>query len=422
MDAAPLDFEHLAVASRRDWQLRRLTQAAEHAWQTSAFYRDAWATKPKLTHWEGFQSLPIVTKNQMLRHAADHGGAQPGLQGARVGFSTRGTSGTPLVLWLEEAEAEAYVVPTLRGFRWAGLQAGDDALILSPSWHRLAAMEGHAVVQAQARPAYFWGTLSDPAHAEPFVEALREVRPAFVTSTPPFILNVLTHCADQGLDPAKVFAPVRSVVLAGLALTPGLRRHLETALGAQVFERGGTQEGAAMDECAAHQGMHVHEDVCLIEVLDKHGAPVPEGTAGRLIVTKLVASGSPFLRYDTGDYAFFHPGACPCGCTLPRLRILARPESTLMVAGQAVTGFEVRSVLDEDPALVGRVSLLIRDAEAKDTLHVMIEGAPAGDDPEARLTERLNLPKVQITWAGGRGLAWGFRQVIDAKDLQGRAR
>ena len=421
MDDLPKNFETLTEPARRDWQVRRLARVAAHAWDSSAFYRDNWGERPALATWQDFLSLPIVTKNQMLRHAADHGGAQPLLAEARVGFSTRGTSGNPLVLWLEDEEAAAYVVPTLRGFRWAGLTVGDDALILSPSWHRLAAMEGHAVVQAGARPAYFWGTLSDPAHAEPFVEALREVKPAFVTSTPPFLLNVLAHCADRGLNPAEVFAPVRAVMLAGLALTPGLRRHLETTLGAQVFERGGTQEGAAMDECAAHQGMHVHEDVCLIEVLDKQGQPVPPGTPGRLVVTKLVASGSPFLRYDTGDWAYYHPGACPCGCTLPRLRILARPESTLMVAGKAVTGFEVRSVLDDDPALVGRVSLLIRDGEAKDSLHVMIEGAPTGDDPETRLKDRLNLPKVQITWAGGRGLAWGFRQVIDAKDLQGRA-
>lgn len=418
----PDDFEHLDRTARRAWQLARIREAAAHAWDRSAFFRDSWGTHPRLESWQDFQALPIVTKNQMLRHAEAHGGAQPGLTNAPVGFSTRGTSGTPLVLWLEEAEAAAYVVPTLRGFRWAGLKPGDDALILSPSWHRLAAMEGHAVVQAGARPAYFWGTLSDPAHAEPFVEALLEVKPAFVTSTPPFLLNVLSHCADRGLDPAQVFASVRSIVLAGLALTPGLRRHLEATLGARVFERGGTQEGAAMDECAAHQGMHVHEDVCLIEVLDKQGHPVPPGTAGRLVVTKLVASGSPFLRYDTGDHAWFYPGDCPCGCTLPRLRILARPESTLMVAGLAVTGFEVRSVLDEDPALVGRVSLLIRDAEAKDTLHVMIEGAPAGDAPERRLKEALGVAKVHITWAGGRGLSWGFRQVIDAKDLQGRAR
>lgn len=416
----PPDFEYLAEPARRSWQLNRIAQAAAHAWDTSAFYRDRWGAQPRLENWQDFQALPIVTKNQMLRHASDQGGMQPALTGARVGFSTRGTSGNPLVLWLEEEEAAAYVVPTLRGFRWAGLQAGDDTLILSPSWHRLAAMEGHAVVQAGARPAYFWGTLSDPAHAEPFVEALLDVRPAFVTSTPPFLLNVLSHCADRGLNPAEVFAPVRTLVLAGLALTPGLRRHLEVTLDTQVFERGGTQEGAAMDECPAHQGMHVHEDVCLIEVLDKQGQPVPPGTAGRLVVTKLVASGSPFLRYDTGDQAWFHPGACPCGCTLPRLRILARPESTLMVAGKAVTGFEVRAVLDEDPALVGRVSLLIRDSEVKDTLHVMIEGAPSRAAPETRLQQALGLPRVRITWAGGRGLAWGFRQVIDATELQGK--
>jgi len=415
------DFDRWPDERRRAWQLDRIGEAVAHARATSAFYRDTWKEaglgQVEAASWDAFRRLPIVTKNQMIRHA----GGQPAIESARVGFSTRGTSGNPLVVWLDDAEAEAYVVPTMRGFRWAGLGEGQKALILSPSWHRLAAMEGHAVVRLGAQPCYFWGTLSDPAHAEPFVEALREFRPDFVTSTPPFLLNVLRHCDDRGLDPREVFDSVRSVMLAGLALTPGLRRHLEARLGVEhVYERGGTQEGAALDECHLHSGMHVHEDVCLLEVLDKQGNLVPEGQVGRLVVTKLVAAGSPFLRYDTGDTAYFQPGTCGCGSGLPRLRILARPESTLMIEAKPVTGYEVRRILDEDPALAGRVSLLVRDNEAKDRLRVLIEGEPAGDDPARRLREGLGISDVQIDWVGGAGLVWGFRQVIDARELKGR--
>ncbi|ESW60339.1 MAG: hypothetical protein Q27BPR15_12455 [Rhodobacter sp. CACIA14H1] len=416
MTPVPADFDRWDNARRRDWQLARIAGVVAHARATSAFYRDTWGDAAAPATWDDLRALPIVTKNMMIRHA----GGQPQLEAARVGFSTRGTSGNPLVLWLDPAETAAYVAPTLRGFIWAGLQPGDRALILSPSWHRLAAMEGHAVVGRGAQPCYFWGTLSDPAHAAPFVDALLDVRPAFVTSTPPFILNVLKYCADRGIDPRAAFAPVRSVVLAGLALTPGLRRHLTDRLGAEVFERGGTQEGAALDECGHHSGMHVHEDVCLIEVLDKQGNPVPDGAPGRLVITKLVAAGSPFVRYDTGDTAAFVPGTCACGSCLPRLRILARPESTMMIEGRPVTGYAVRAILDEDPGLVGRVSLLVRDTEAKSRLRILIEGAPGGDDPEGVLRRAFGLSDVQIDWMGGAGLAWGFRQVIDARELSQR--
>ncbi len=414
----PDDFDRWPDDRRRAWRLEQLKSALDWARRRSAFYRDLWdengVNVDRIADFDEMRVLPVVTKDQIIGWA--RGQSESG--DARVGFSTRGTSGNPLVVWLDDAETERYIVPTVRGFRWAGLRAESKALILSPSWHRLAAMEGHAVVRLGATPCYFWGTLSDPSHAAPFVDALTDVRPEFVTSTPPFLLNVLRHCEDRRLDPIEVFSSVKSVVLAGLALSPVLRRFLEYRLGVvHIFERGGSQEGAALDECRFHSGMHVHEDVCHLEVVDEAGEPVGDGARGRLVITKLVASGSPFVRYDTGDLAYFQPGKCRCGSQFRRLRILGRPESTVIVEEKPITGYEVRCVLDDDPDLVGRISLLVRDDERKDRLKVLIEGEPAGADPQGALAARLGVRDVEIDWLGGAELTWGFRQVIDAREL-----
>lgn len=421
LTSVPDDFERWPAEQREAWQLAELRNVVRYAQEHSPFYRSLWDAHgilpDKMADFGDFQSYPIVTKSDMLRGAAP---AAP-IATARVGFSTRGTSGNPLVVWLDEKEAQRYVVPTARGFRWAGLREGDRALILSPSWHRLAAMEGHAVVGLHAQPNYFWGTLSDPTHVAPFIDALVEVRPQFVTSTPPFILSVLRHCDEEGLDPAEIFSSVRSVTLAGLALTPGLRKYLTARLDVEhVFERGGTQEGAALDECEFHTGMHIHEDVCYLEVVDSDGRVVAPGETGRLVITKLVPGGSPFVRYDTGDTAYFHSGPCECGRHLRRLRILGRPESTLTIQGRAITAYEVRCILDELPELVGRMSLLVNDASAPDRLRILMEGEPTGSDTEKELATRLHIDDVMIEWVGGAGLTWGFRQVIDVSELARR--
>jgi phenylacetate-coenzyme A ligase PaaK-like adenylate-forming protein len=139
-----------------------------------------------------------------------------------------------------------------------------------------------------------------------------------------------------------------------------------------------------------------------------------------LVITKLVAAGSPFVRYDTGDTARFQPGACACGSGFARLRIVARPESTIMIEGRAITGFDLRCLLDEDPELVGRASLLVRDTTARDTLRILIDGNPAGRDPVQTIREHFGISDVRIDWMGGTGLVWGFRQVIDVRELKGR--
>jgi len=417
----PEDFELWQADRREAWQLSVLPDVLNYAYEQSELYRDLWSKcdiNPRLiTNFDEFRSLPIVDKSDVIKSSS----RIARIASARVGFSTRGTSGNPLVVWLDEKEAQCYLVPTARGFRWAGLREGDRALILSPSWHRLAAMEGHAVIQANALPNYFWGSLSDPSHVAPFVDALLRVRPHFVTSTPPFILSVLRHCEDQGMTPSEAFSSVRSIVLVGLPLTPGLRKHLVERLNVDgVFERGGTQEGAALDECHLHTGMHVHEDVCYLEVVDQTDTVVMPGTPGRLVITKLVAGGSPFVRYDTGDTAYFQKGECACGIKMAQLRILGRPENTILVRGVPITGYDVRRILDDQTDFVGRVSLLVNDPSNPDCLRILMEGEGSDVDPGELLAQGLGIDDIMIDWGGGANLAWGFRQVIDVRELTKR--
>lgn len=404
------------------WQADRLREVLEYASRRSSFYRRRWAESgagpEDVASLADLERLPIVSKRDLLAAGEDwlESGEGP------VGFSTRGTSGEPLVLWLSPGESEAFVVPTIRGFRWAGLGAGMTALLLSPAWHRLAAMEGHAVLRLGGRAAYFWGSLGGSEHVDSFLEAMEEVRPHFVTSTPPFLLGALRRLDETGRDPRALFEGVAAVVLVGLPLTPQLQELLRRRLGVpHVFERGGTQEGAALDECERHTAPHVHADVCHLEVVDGDGRPVPAGSRGRLVVTKLVAGGSPFVRYDTEDIAAFAPGPCPCGRTLPRLRIFGRPESSVAAGGRTVTAWDVRSCVDEDPDLVGRVVLLVRGPDRSEVLRVALEGRP-GDEAglRERLCERLGVEGAEVIWLGDARVQWGFRQVVDEAELTRR--
>ena len=401
------------------WQLARAREVTRYAWERSPYYRRAWTeagVSQNLDSLADLERFPIVTKAELLAAGEDWLRSGEG----HVGFSTRGTSGEPLVLWLGAGEAEAFARPAARGFWRAGLRPGMTALLMSPVWHRLAACEGRATVALGARAAYFWGSSMDPAHVDAFLESARRNRPELVTATLPFALAVLRRCEKRGIEPRELLGGVRSAVLVGLPMTPELRVHLRDSLGVgDVFERSGTQEGAALDECASHTAPHVHADVCRLEVVDGAGPPLPPGTRGSLVVTKLHPGGSPFVRYSTGDIAELIPGACPCGSSLPRLKIYGRPEGSVIVAGRLITAYDVRCCIDADPELVGRLALLVRQAGGEiDTLSVAIEGESIREDSlVARLRERLGIGNVALHWLGEAELAWGFRQAIDAAEL-----
>jgi phenylacetate-CoA ligase len=404
-------------------QLALARETVDYARERSGYYRRAWAEAgvgKDLDSLADLERFPIVTKAELIAAGEDWLRSGEG----HVGFSTRGTSGEPLVLWLGDDEAEAFARPAARGFWRAGLRPGMTALLMSPVWHKLAACEGRATVGLGARATYFWGSSMGTAHVDAFLETARRNRPQLVSATVPFALAVVRRCRQRGIEPGELLGGVRSAVLVGLPMTPELRLHLRDSLGVgDVFERSGTQEGAALDECAAHTAPHVHADVCRLEVVDAAGRTLPPGKRGGLVVTKLHAGGSPFVRYSTGDVAELIPGACPCGSSLPRLKIYGRPEGSVNLAGRLITGYDVRCCIDADPELVGRLALLVRGTGGDgDTLTVAIEGeAMAEGSLAARLRERLGVGKVAIHWLGETQLAWGFRQAIDASELTAAA-
>jgi phenylacetate-CoA ligase len=405
--------------SLRAWQLERLREVIAHARAHVPLYRRLWAQEgvdeAVLGSMQDLERFPIVEKEHLVK--AGESWMNPG-QGP-VGFSTRGTSGEPLLVWLSPAEQEAYIRPTMRGFRWAGFKPGMTALLMSPVWHRLAACEVHAIHRMGGRAVFFWGSMGGE-HTDSFLETLRRNRPDFVTTTAPFLLSLIRRAGEHLLPLQKMFRSVNSVSVVGLPLTPWLREFLRDRLEVgDIFERGGTQEGAALDECAIHGAPHVHEDVCYLEVVNGEGKPAAAGTRGQLVVTKLTAAGSVFVRYGTGDFAAFQPGACDCGCGFRRLKIYGRPESSVAVGDRTIAAYDARLCVEEDPALVGRNVLLVRDGKRRsEILTVAIEGAAANEEQLLRrFQDRLAVGRVELIWLGTLRINWGFRQVFDRGEI-----
>jgi len=413
-------IETLSGAQLTAWQTDRLREVANHAYLEVPFYRELWdraGVEPGLLRsLEDFARFPTISKHDLVQAGRFWTNPHQG----SVAFSTRGTSGAPLLVWLSAEEEEAYIQPTMRGFRWAGFRSGMTALLMSPVWHRLAACEAHAIARLGGRCAFFWGSMGSE-YTDSFLHTLSSARPEFITTTAPFLLSLVRGSTCATIRPHDLFKGVRSVVVVGLPLTPRMREFLRDRLEVEdVFERGGTQEGAAIDECRFHSAPHVHEDVCYLEVIDDAGIHVAPGVRGRLIVTKLTTAGSIFVRYDTEDIAAFAPGECPCGSGFRRLRIYGRPESSVLVGDRLITAYDVRMCIEEDPALVGRNVLLIREANARaGVLTVAVEGeAHDSANLQARLREQLGVASADIVWLGDLRVNWGFRQVLDGREIR----
>ncbi len=107
-------------------------------------------------------------------------------------------------------------------------------------------------------------------------------------------------------------------------LKPSKRRELQEIWNAEVYSMLCNSETALHAiECREHAGLHVWEDLYLVEAVDsKSGNPVSEGETGKLTITNLYAQGTPLLRYVTDIDVKLDKTVCKCGRT--HVRILSR--------------------------------------------------------------------------------------------------
>ncbi|HWA39914.1 MAG TPA: AMP-binding protein, partial [Burkholderiales bacterium] len=141
--------------------------------------------------------------------------------------------------------------------------------------------------------------------------------------------------AEEQLAGRLRIAP-RMIAIGGEVLTREARQRIEQAWGKVLYDTYGASEaGILASECEAHDGMHLCEDLSIIEIVDAKGRPVRPGETGeRVLVTALYRRTQPLIRYELSDKVRL--AATPCSCGRPFRLIDAvegRVEETLEFPG-----------------------------------------------------------------------------------------
>jgi phenylacetate-coenzyme A ligase PaaK-like adenylate-forming protein len=132
--------------------------------------------------------------------------------------------------------------------------------------------------------------------------------------------------AEEQTSGRLQIAPKR-VVCTAEVLSSTLRRRIQAAWGDVVFDQYGATEGGtfavectsrhrAEDDSSEHtRGLHLFEDLFLLEVVDERNRPVPPGQHGdKVLLTVLFNHTLPLIRYELSDRVRMSPSPCSCGC------------------------------------------------------------------------------------------------------------
>jgi len=108
--------------------------------------------------------------------------------------------------------------------------------------------------------------------------------------------------------------PIHAIFTTGEVLLPNYRSKVQEVFKAPIYDSYGAGDGGiATHECYMHEGLHISEEKCILEIIDKNGEIVEDGTIGNVITTDLDNYAFPFIRYNVGDMSYIKKEYCSCG-------------------------------------------------------------------------------------------------------------
>ena len=298
----------------KDWQNARLKHVIATAGRKVPYYVEKW----KGRDWESVGSeaalavLPTFEKqsirqNEVAFIADDKNPTSLWLK------KTSGTTGTSLRIYWPPSMLPKWWAITEVMIRHAGRAARE-----MPR----AMMGGRPIISGNtSRPPYWrfnrrWNQLYLSSYhvskktASHYISALKKHGSQWLTGYGSAIAALAESASDAGSERH----PLKTVIVSGDTLLPGMRRSIETFFQCKCFDSYGQAEGVSIAmECDSGR-MHVLPVVGITEILRKDGSPCKPGEVGEIVATGLLNDAMPLIRYRTGDYASWAVEQdCPCG-------------------------------------------------------------------------------------------------------------
>lgn len=142
------------------------------------------------------------------------------------------------------------------------------------------------------------------------VEKINDYRPEVILAYP----SMAALLAEEQIAGRLSITP-RVVSTHSEVLTDHMRGRIRDAWDIGCFNHYGlTEEPHVAADCPCHEGLHIFEDLCVVEIVDEANRPVPDGTPGaKYLLTNLYNFTQPLIRYEVTDVLTRAPRLCSCG-------------------------------------------------------------------------------------------------------------
>jgi phenylacetate-CoA ligase len=218
---------------------------------------------------------------------------------------------------------------------------------------------------------------------------------------PEYLMHLASVAGEEGFDLAALPTKFIATFL-GPDLDGSLRRMIEKTWHCPAYDNYGTHEiGLAGHECTHQSGLHIMEDMFIIEVADVDTDQiVPTGERGNLVITSFYRHHPPLIRYNLRDYIrMISDGRERCACGSYSLKMdhfLGRSDDMVKLRGTNVFPMACVGAVTGDERTTGEWLCVVERKTAgldiRDDMTVQVEvkaGVSGADDLKAKLEDRL---------------------------------
>lgn len=317
----------------------------QYAYAYVPYYRQRWQTlgihPSDIRRPEDMQALPILTKREVRQLGQELCARGVNRDNWRI-KRTSGSTGVPVVVWIDDEAVQWKTACTLRSDQWSGWRLGQRvAKVWGNPEYRHQGWRGWLRNFLVDRAIYLDTLGMDQQRIEWFIRQLRHKPPGLLFGHAHSLYLLADVMRKSGLSGC---VRPRGIIATAMMLHQWQRRVIEDVFGTAVTNRYGCEEVSLIAcECEQHQGLHINADSIYTEVVECRAID-PTGTlAGRLLVTDLHNRAMPLIRYQVGDVVVPSSRRCPCGRGLPLLERIEGREADYVVTpqGQLISGISL---------------------------------------------------------------------------------
>src|SRR3954454_17630572 len=332
---------------------------------------------PQIDTLDDLEQIPFTVKAE-LRESYPLGMLAVAREEVRRIHASSGTGGSPTVVAYPEHDLDVWSTVMERCMAMAGVRAG---MVVHNAYGYGLFTGGLGFHQGAERLRAVVVPVSGGVTARQ-ATLLRDLGGQVLCCTPSYALHIAQGLREAGIAPEDLDLQIG--MFGAEPWTEGMRERLEAELALTALNIYGLSEivgpGVSAECPEDRDGLHVHEDHFLVEVVDPvSGSPPPPGRDGELVFTTLTKEALPLLRYRTGDIASLSLEPCACGRTLARMSaVRGRRDDMLIVRGVNLFPSEVERVLLAVDGIGAHYQLVLQRSGTLDELVVRCEGEGSG--------------------------------------------